>query len=90
MRQLLLILTGIFLLSSTFFAQEPPRRELLGIAHRGASAYAPENTIASFKKAIELRADALEVDIRQTKDHHLVALHDATVDRTTNGGGGCV
>jgi len=64
MPQLLLILAAIFLFCSTFFAQEPLQRELIVIAHRGASGYAPENTLVSFKKAIELRADALEVDIR--------------------------
>jgi glycerophosphoryl diester phosphodiesterase len=59
----------------------------LVIAHRGASAYAPENTIAAFKKALEIGADALELDLRQTKDSVLVVLHDANVDRTTNGNG---
>lgn len=59
----------------------------LVVAHRGASAYAPENTIAAFELAIELDADALELDLRQTKDSVLVVLHDAEVDRTTNGKG---
>jgi glycerophosphoryl diester phosphodiesterase len=49
--------------------------------------YAPENTISAFKMAIELGADALELDLRQTKDGVLVALHDASVDKTTNGKG---
>jgi glycerophosphoryl diester phosphodiesterase len=57
------------------------------IAHRGASAYAPENTLAAFRKAMEMEADALEIDVRQTKDGYLVIMHDATVDRTTNGRG---
>lgn len=57
------------------------------VAHRGASAYAPENTIASFELAIELGSDALELDLRQTKDSVLVVLHDSNVDRTTNGSG---
>lgn len=59
----------------------------LVFAHRGASAYAPENTIAAFELAIELDADALELDLRQTKDSVLVVLHDADVNRTTNGKG---
>lgn len=57
------------------------------IAHRGAMAYAPENTIVAFKLAIELGADAIELDLRQTKDKIPVALHDATVNSTTNGKG---
>lgn len=57
------------------------------IAHRGAMGYAPENTISAFKMAIELGADALELDLRQTKDSIPVALHDATVDKSTNGKG---
>jgi glycerophosphoryl diester phosphodiesterase len=63
-----------------------PRRVKV-IAHRGASAYAPENTLAAFKKAIALHADILELDVHQTKDLRLVVIHDATVDRTTNGKG---
>ncbi|MCI5058746.1 MAG: glycerophosphodiester phosphodiesterase family protein, partial [Flavobacteriales bacterium] len=57
------------------------------IAHRGAKKYAPENTIPAFLKAKELGADFVEIDVRQTKDGILVAMHDATVDRTTNGTG---
>ena len=57
------------------------------IAHRGAMGYAPENTIFAFKMAIELGANALELDLRQTKDCIPVVLHDATVDNTTNGNG---
>lgn len=57
------------------------------IAHRGAMAYAPENTIASFRIALELGANALELDLRQTKDGRLIVIHDASVNRTTNGKG---
>lgn len=57
------------------------------IAHRGASAYTPENTLTAFAKAIELGANMIELDVRQTKDGHLIVIHDATVDRTTNGKG---
>ncbi len=57
------------------------------IAHRGASAYFPENTLLSFSKAIELNADMIELDIRKTRDEQLVVIHDQTVDRTTNGKG---
>ncbi len=54
------------------------------IAHRGASGYAPENTIAAFDKAIELGADMIELDVHLTKDRVVVVLHDETLDRTTN------
>lgn len=57
------------------------------IAHRGASAYAPENTISSFEKAIEMGALVIETDIHQTKDSVVVIMHDLSVDRTTNGKG---
>ena len=57
------------------------------IAHRGASGYEPENTLRSFKKAIKLNSDAIELDVQLTKDHKLVVIHDETVNRTTNGKG---
>lgn len=57
------------------------------ISHRGASYYEPENTISSFRKALELGFNILEFDIRQTADSRLVVIHDKTVNRTTNGKG---
>jgi glycerophosphoryl diester phosphodiesterase len=57
------------------------------IGHRGASFEKPENTIASFVRAVELGADMIELDIHLTEDDHLVVIHDKTVDRTTNGKG---
>src|SRR5437870_6875603 len=59
----------------------------LKIAHRGARAYEPENTLKSFRKAMEMGANAIEFDVRQTKDQHLVIMHDEKVERTTNGFG---
>ena len=56
-------------------------------AHRGASAHAPENTIPSFELAIVQGADAIELDAKLTADGQIVVLHDATVDRTTEGAG---
>ncbi|MBI2886102.1 MAG: hypothetical protein HYY02_02715 [Chloroflexi bacterium] len=56
------------------------------IAHRGASGYAPENTVASFDKALELGFPDIEFDIRASKDGIAVVIHDATVDRTTSAG----
>jgi glycerophosphoryl diester phosphodiesterase len=60
---------------------------MLIFAHRGASAYAPENTFAAFERALELGADGIETDVRLTADGVLVLLHDDTVDRTTDGRG---
>jgi glycerophosphoryl diester phosphodiesterase len=57
------------------------------IAHRGGRGLWPENTLYAFRKAAELGADVLEMDIRQTADGVLVVLHDETVDRTTDGSG---
>jgi len=57
------------------------------IAHRGNSAFAPENTIESLRQALELGADAVEFDVRVTRDGVPVLLHDPTLDRTTSGRG---
>lgn len=54
------------------------------IAHRGASAYAPENTLPAFATAIEQRATFIEIDVQRTKDGAIVCLHDVTLDRTTD------
>ena len=53
------------------------------VAHRGASAYAPEHSIAAYDLALELGADALELDVRLTRDGEIVVLHDPTLARTT-------
>jgi glycerophosphoryl diester phosphodiesterase len=57
------------------------------IAHRGASGHAPENTFAAFERAVQLGAIFIETDIHLTRDAQFVAIHDGTVDRTTNGHG---
>jgi|SRR5690625_4836338 len=57
------------------------------IAHRGASTYAPENTLAAFKRALEQEADGIELDVRLSKDQVPVICHDATINRTSNGKG---
>jgi glycerophosphoryl diester phosphodiesterase len=61
--------------------------DMIVIGHRGASAYAPEHTLASYDLALALGADYLEQDLQMTRDGVLVVLHDETLDRTT--GGGC-
>jgi glycerophosphoryl diester phosphodiesterase len=63
------------------------RAGALIVAHRGASRYAPENTLAAFRLALDQGVRAVECDVRLTKDDHLVVIHDATVDRTTDGSG---
>ncbi|MDH5440402.1 MAG: glycerophosphodiester phosphodiesterase family protein [Candidatus Bathyarchaeota archaeon] len=60
---------------------------MLKIGHRGAKAYEPENTLRSFTKAIELGVDAVELDARRTREGEVVVIHDAKVDKTTNGKG---
>ncbi|HKO32265.1 MAG TPA: glycerophosphodiester phosphodiesterase family protein, partial [Candidatus Limnocylindria bacterium] len=62
----------------------------LVVAHRGASAQAPENTMESFRLGAEAGADAIELDVHLTRDGHLAVIHDDTVDRTTNGSGAVV
>jgi glycerophosphoryl diester phosphodiesterase len=59
-------------------------KKLLLIAHRGASGYAPEHTIAAYKLAIEQGADYVEQDLQLTKDGVLICLHDPDLARTTN------
>lgn len=56
-------------------------------AHRGASAHAPENTLAAFNLAVEQHADAIELDATLSADGQVVVIHDDTVNRTTNGTG---
>ncbi len=67
-------------------AKEPSPEPLIA-AHRGASGYAPENTMAAFVLAVKLGADLLELDVRMSKDGELVVIHDGTVDRTTSHSG---
>ena len=56
-------------------------------AHRGSKGTHPENTLTSFKEAVRVGSDGIELDVHLTKDGHLVVIHDETVDRTTNGTG---
>ena len=63
------------------------RKKPLISAHRGGNTLAPENTLAAYEAAFALGVDFIEVDIRETKDGVLIANHDDTVDRTTDGTG---
>ena len=60
---------------------------ILKIGHRGASGYEPENTLSSFRKALELGVNAIELDVHLCRTGEIVVIHDETVDRTTNGSG---
>lgn len=60
---------------------------ILRIGHRGAAGYEPENTLLSFKKALEFEVDMVELDAQICKTGEIVVIHDAKIDRTTNGTG---
>ncbi|WP_286966938.1 glycerophosphodiester phosphodiesterase [Flavobacterium sp. UBA4854] len=60
---------------------------VLKIAHRGAKAYEPENTLQAFQKALDLNSDGIELDVHLSSDGHIIVIHDETIDRTTNGKG---
>src|SRR5262245_8809484 len=84
--RLLILITSIALIqiswtSSSTLGQSGKK---ILVAHRGASSYAPEHTIAAYRLAIEQRADYVEQDLQITKDGVLVCLHDLTLERTTN------
>jgi len=68
-----------------FFGESATRPLIAG--HRGYKAKYPENTMLSYRKAFELGVDMLEIDLRLSRDGYLVLIHDATLDRTTNGHG---
>ena len=98
MRNIIIIFTILFLvvifnfyfinernIEVPFFLNQKAKIE--NIAHRGGIGLGPENTIITFKKAIEVGADILEMDIHSTSDSILVLLHDHKVNRTTNGNG---
>ncbi len=72
-----------FILLATVPASAQYKKKTV-VAHRGASAYAPEHTAAAYKLAIEMGADFVEQDLAVTKDGVLICLHDPTLERTTN------
>lgn len=75
-------LTALVLLSLSFGAPAASQKQL--VAHRGASAYAPEHTIQAYTLALEQGADFVEQDLAVTKDGVLVCIHDLSLERTTN------
>lgn len=64
-----------------------PGTSVRAVGHRGAAAVAPENTLPGFEHAVEVGADGVELDVQCSRDGRLVAIHDDTVDRTTDGSG---
>ncbi len=71
-----------------WFNYSPPEdMSYTKVAHRGAAALAPENTLAAVEKGLAYNPDRIEIDVQQTKDGSVVVLHDVTLDRTTNGSG---
>lgn len=82
-RSLVLLAPFICLGCATSFVPGAPEGSIDVIAHRGASAYAPENTLASFKKAIEIGAHWFELDVHLSKDNKLVVIHDDDLKRVT-------
>src|SRR5690625_4354801 len=80
-----IVLMPLFTVSVFASSSETPtmkqQQKMVNIAHRGASGHAPENTIAAFDKAFEMKADYIEIDVQMTSDGRLVAIHDTTIDR---------
>ncbi len=74
----------VLIIASTLGAAGGAQTRKINVAHRGASAYAPEHTLAAYRLAIEQGADYVEQDLAVTKDGVLICLHDPTLERTTN------
>ena len=84
MRRRLGLIVTIVLIALTSMVPATAASGPLVVAHRGASAYAPENTVAAFDLARDQGADMFELDVQETRDHHLVLMHDTTLARTTD------
>lgn len=89
MRRFVLLVLAFALLAPAAPAVANPwlERRVLNIAHQGGEIEAPSNTLYALKTAREKGSEVLEIDVHATADRQLVVLHDATVDRTTNGSG---
>ncbi|MCI2253376.1 glycerophosphodiester phosphodiesterase [Domibacillus sp. PGB-M46] len=84
----LTLLVGASIVSGTGGAMaKEKQKDIINVAHRGASGYAPEHTLVSYEMGEKLKGDYIEIDLQMTKDGQLIAMHDETVDRTTNGTG---
>jgi glycerophosphoryl diester phosphodiesterase len=82
------LLMGVSMVSGVGEAMAKEKhKDILNVAHRGASGYAPEHTIISYQMGQKLHGDYIEIDLQMTKDGKLIAMHDEKLDRTTNGAG---
>ncbi|HEY4195196.1 MAG TPA: glycerophosphodiester phosphodiesterase family protein [Mucilaginibacter sp.] len=88
-RLLILLIAGFITIKAGAQTNPPPqpRHPFIVIAHRGDHVTYPENTLAGYEEAIKNEADYVEIDLRTTKDSALVSMHDATVNRMTDGKG---
>jgi glycerophosphoryl diester phosphodiesterase len=97
LKKIILLLLGMGIVEMAGYSMlkaEPVKNMFLSkrfpvmvVAHRGFSGVAPENTLAAFKKAIEVGSDMIELDVRFSKDGEVVVIHDDTLERTTTGKG---
>lgn len=78
---------GICIVTGGMTAQAKEHTDITNVAHRGASGHAPEHTITAYKMGEQMHGDYIELDLQMTKDGKLIAMHDETLDRTTNGTG---
>jgi glycerophosphoryl diester phosphodiesterase len=92
--QMLPVLAVLLILSAScgsgaanIYALGEVQRSVKIIAHRGAPTFAPENTLPAIKKAVEIGVHMIEIDLHQTKDNHIVVIHDENVRKTTDGRG---
>lgn len=77
-----------FLVGLTFsHVQAGTMQQFVNISHRGASGHAPEHTLAAYELGEIMKSDYIEIDLQMTKDGELIAMHDETIDRTTDGTG---
>jgi len=85
----LMLIVGVLRLLAAPIPGHPyfKRDGFLVIAHRGGRSLGPENTLYTFRRAVDLGVDVLEMDVHPTRDGRLAVLHDSTLDRTTNGSG---
>ena len=98
MKKLSTLIFGLLALCCTLSAQERVQtliqklndaksKQVLFVSHRGDWRNAPENSLQAFRNCIEMGVDMIEIDLKMTKDGHLILMHDETIDRTTDGTG---
>ena len=78
------MVVGITAGGGSAFAKEK-HKDMVNVSHRGASGHAPEHTLISYEMGEKMHGDYIEIDLQMTKDGEFIAMHDETVDRTTNG-----